>query len=175
MASQPRKAGRERQRGEEAHASMGPWLRSHGRDLRLLGLAHRKPRFNGAVASQPRKGMDEVLGRPLRRCFNGAVASQPRKVGRPSRPTPTPPSFNGAVASQPRKAHPENKERHDDDRFNGAVASQPRKAVSRAALALAHAASMGPWLRSHGRALWILEHVRWEWASMGPWLRSHGR
>ncbi len=85
-------------------------------------------------------------------------------------------------------------------RFNGAVASQPRKGPERLAQNATSArlqwgrgfaategvrnrerrrppelASMGPWLRSHGRFLQTLGLNGTAVASMGPWLRSHGR
>ena len=37
-------------------ASMGPWLRSHGRSTSSTCAAGELLCFNGAVASQPRKG-----------------------------------------------------------------------------------------------------------------------
>ena len=83
--------------------------------------------------------------------FNGAMASQPwrrRSVPPASR---RPARFNGAMASQPW--------RHRGTRlllslrpcFNGAMASQPWRHVRTSAGPIARrAASMGPWLLSHG-------------------------
>ena len=63
------------------------------------------PGFNGAVASQPRKGLKKGRKKPHNFCFNGAVASQPRKGLLPAASTAgVAACFNGAVASQPRKA-----------------------------------------------------------------------
>ena len=59
--------------------------------------------------------------------------------------------------------------------FNGAVASQPRKVDVGAGLGAVAEASMGPWLRSHGRRGRLAADDLHEDASMGPWLRSHGR
>ena len=83
--------------------------------------------------------------------------------------------------------------------FNGAVASQPRKVDVGAGLGAVAEASLGPWLRSHGRRQPDRRHhariAQLQWgrgfaategrrrrsmrrscvASMGPWLRSHGR
>ena len=108
-------------------ASMGPWLLSHGRIVcpavrvsflslqwgrgfsategtlpEQLSIALRG--FNGAVASQPRKGRTQrAICRASWR-FNGAVASQPRKASSPGADPAATSGFNGAVASQPRKA-----------------------------------------------------------------------
>jgi hypothetical protein len=108
-------------------------------------------------------------------------------------------SFNGAVASQPRKAAGPDGPGGGCRGFNRAVASQPRKAGAELPERRRRLASMGPWLRSHGRVLirgwaWGWEALQWgrgfaateglgagadagheELASMGPWLRSHGR
>ena len=84
-------------------------------------------------------------------------------------------SFNGAVASQPRK---EERSKPREVRRPASMGPwlrshgrQPKFRQPRHELE----ASMGPWLRSHGRPMWC---VPWSWpthASMGPWLRSHGR
>ena len=104
VASQPRKVvSLLEQEGRTIHASMGPWLRSHGRGRWPPPTATARGRFNGAVASQPRKGgkwPTHSVG-PAR--FNGAVASQPRKAALRPASGGGPRGFNGAVASQPRK------------------------------------------------------------------------
>ena len=84
---------------------MGPWLRSHGRGGVLHGLTHADERFNGAVASQPRKAAiaDGAVTLAKTTGFNGAVASQPRKVPSSWGKRAVTAGFNGAVASQPRK------------------------------------------------------------------------
>ena len=117
-----------------------------------MKLHHTAEGFNGAVASQPRKVCWQCHKRIHGRCFNGAVASQPRKVfsvcknARPAKRLQWGRGFaatEGAVAlvSLPRMSS-----------FNGAVASQPRKDSCVLTSILCHnAASMGPWLRSHGR------------------------
>ena len=139
---------------------MGPWLRSHGRDLHPLVHAVQTYSFNGAVASQPRKGRGDPTSRPRLRGFNGAVASQPRKGmglnavmmsqmtlqwGRGFAATEGGVAvassdagfrFNGAVASQPRKGGKTRTRRPLPNGFNGAVASQPRKGAFRLAIAV---------------------------------------
>ena len=109
-------------------ASMGPWLRSHGREDSLRSAVERTHGYNGAVASQPRKGSWTLSGTASCLRFNGAVASQPRKAA------------GGGCSPSARSS-----------RFNGAVASQPRKDRLHSKLLPDHVASMGPWLRSHGR------------------------
>ena len=106
--------------------------------------------------------------------------------------------FNGAVASQPRKGRAGAQGHCPLCRFNGAVASQPRKGPHDKVGNIGHRASMGPWLRSHGRqvkgkqcaslkcfngavasqprkAVFLIRSASYKQASMGPWLRSHGR
>jgi hypothetical protein len=62
-------------------------------------------------------------------------------------------SFNGAVASQPRKDANRRLARWRPSGFNGAAASQPRKGRSRRVpRPPGGRASMGPRLRSHGKA-----------------------
>ncbi len=62
-------------------ASMWPWLCSHGRGACPPADETRDPRFNGAVALQPRKAGRRSCRRQRDGCFNGAVALQPRKAG----------------------------------------------------------------------------------------------
>jgi len=104
VASQPRKGASARPAPSCRGASMGPWLRSHGRPQRRGGgpLGYRG--FNGAVASQPRKG--PAVGRLV-------AALGLLQWGR------------GFAAT----------EGHGVD----------------CGAAVGHDASMGPWLRSHGR------------------------
>ena len=59
---------------------MGPWLRSHGRVNVDSDRVSVDPRFNGAVASQPRKATEPSVMQISGSGFNGAVASQPRKA-----------------------------------------------------------------------------------------------
>ena len=178
---------------------MGPWLRSHGRNYTPDAEAIAENGFNGAVASQPRKGMGSRFTTTSASSFNGAVASQPRKVPPAARTALTSPAsmgpwlrshgrnytpdaeaiaengFNGAVASQPRKGMGSRFTTTSASSFNGAVASQPRKVPPAARTALTSPASMGPWLRSHGRVVLLIRRLQPKAASMGPWLRSHGR
>ena len=132
--------------------------------------------------------------------FNGAVALQPRKARPPGRPASCCGRFNGAVALQPRKGQTGKKLAATLAGFNGAVALQPRKdnalrdwmeAITKlqwgrgfaATEGLEHrhqvdaglAASMGPWLCSHGRGAADARSAGLRGASMGPWLCSHGR
>ena len=178
VASQPRKERRWRVAARAGQrASMGPWLRSHGRSgpavaaiflrLRLQwgrgfaategegggAMSVEERRFNGAVASQPRKGLRRVQARLTHTGFNGAVASQPRKG-----PGVEPVAAHSSEASmgpwlrshgRPVKLRTFTPTTR---RFNGAVASQPRKGRAADGGEPDAAASMGPWLRSHGRS-----------------------
>ena len=132
-------------------ASMRPWLCSHGRTTAAGRPCCRRACFNGAVASQPRKGNTtrrlavpslslqwgrgfgategEISGSTAGklRCFNGAVASQPRKARTSRRHGPWQCCFNGAVALQPRKGKSPAGSCRPVTRFNGAVALLPRK------------------------------------------------
>ena len=118
---------RERVYPARSPASMGPWLRSHGR-------------LPAAVGTPPRQMLQ--WGR-------GFAATEGE---RRSRRRGTARRFNGAVASQPRKAESSSMSSQSASCFNGAVASQPRKGIARSSHMRDYAiASMGPWLRSHGR------------------------
>ncbi len=133
-------------------ASMGPWLRSHGRTVGQWWFAA-LPRLQwgrGFAATEGGQTSRRKEGQPGR--FNGAVASQPRKAPRSCSTSGTSTRFNGAVASQPRKVRTAVAGRPSSQRlqwgrgfaategwrrtsgsslrrksFNGAVASQPRK------------------------------------------------
>ena len=152
VASQPRKGPTLRVRPSGVPASMGPWLRSHGR-VKQLGL----------TAAMERASMGPWL----------------RSHGRSRRPSQKPGPwhcFNGAVASQPRKVLVRVGHRPRLRRFNGAVASQPRKGLSR------YRVTRSPWLLQWGRGFAATEGKESQMtndtsphASMGPWLRSHGR
>ena len=156
-------------------ASMGPWLRSHGRAI-YLGSTDDDTGLQWGRGFAATEGGIPSRFRPCTRCFNGAVASQPRKADESVR----------AVRGQ--------------SRFNGAVASQPRKGGRGVGRGIRPDASMGPWLRSHGRRPPALRRrasppsfngavasqprkapsaglpsIGGGRASMGPWLRSHGR
>ena len=158
---------------------MGPWLRSHGRTpagraqpavatlqwgrgfaaTEGTSAAYAACRsmngFNGAVASQPRKGQSGQgmrLLQPSLQWGRGFAATE----GRPSSASvPRRSSFNGAVASQPRKVLVCRYACCLLRSFNGAVASQPRKddCFHSQGQTIGNA-SMGPWLRSHGRLVY---------------------
>jgi len=130
---------------------MGPWLRSHGRIQRQGGAVVETDRFNGAVASQPRKA-----------------------EGSHCHPAPRAASMGPWLRSHGRGQDLRHRIIYCR-RFNGAVASQPRKVVAGCAHAVDVRASMGPWLRSHGRLPRRSRCLYFILASMGPWLRSHGR
>ena len=132
---------------------MGPWLRSHGRLPRGCSRTGSRSSFNGAVASQPRKASRTASG-AAPRC-RASMGPWLRSHGRgdcDDMDDAQQRSFNGAVASQPRKDLAPAGGGSDARGFNGAVASQPRKGRVR-----------------------LLGHTNQRWASMGPWLRSHGR
>ena len=146
VASQPRK-GRpgEPRAGRRSAASMGPWLRSHGRSSPGEIPRVRPPRFNGAVASQPRKVQTSP---PLFRTAKAlqwgrgfAATEGPNSAGTSFRCS----GFNGAVASQPRKGKTTWPDRRYGTGFNGAVASQPRKVA--AAISKARSLALLQWGR----------------------------
>ena len=122
------------------------------------------------------EGQDHLLGGVfgvLLQWGRGFAATEGRSSGVPQVDIP---GFNGAVASQPRKGLKKGRKKPHNFCFNGAVASQPRKGRCRDGASGRSQASMGPWLRSHGRAFFPRPRPQaWRLASMGPWLRSHGR
>ena len=108
-------------------ASMGPWLRSHGRPTACF----RRPPSCGAsmgpwLRSHGRGVNDaEAWLCRLLQWGRGFAATEGRVPPHVPRQPQT--GFNGAVASQPRKDRQARCRSCGTDRFNGAVASQPRK------------------------------------------------
>ena len=133
---------------------MGPWLRSHGR-----GVPPSRPRvtaigFNGAVASQPRKVTGDAQRKQSQTASMGPWLRSHGRVTCGRLTLGSTNGFNGAVASQPRKGRAARRDLAAGHWcFNGAVASQPRKAGHAEKQNFVLRASMGPWLRSHGRII----------------------
>ncbi len=182
-------------------ASMGPWLRSHGRRVFFPALVAVGLGFNGAVASQPRKGSGGSAwttrarrlqwGRGFAATEGGGGTPDIHKLvllqwGRGFAATegqPTVVRFSMADAASMGpwlRSHGRlfllRPLQQPAYRFNGAVASQPRKEVG-GAVNLKNVSAL-QWGRgfaaTEGRGRWPDGH-RGHYASMGPWLRSHGR
>ena len=108
-------------------ASMGPWLRSHGRRPASRPHGRSWSRFNGAVASQPRKVTDEereAIEYVLLQWGRGFAATEGLTTST---------LLAGCVPLQWGRGFAATE-------GNGEPAAKQ-----------ASAASMGPWLRSHGR------------------------
>ncbi len=133
-------------------ASMGPWLLSHGRGP-PRGRSRTNTRcFNGAVASQPRKGFFSLFRRfaSIRLQWGRGFSATEGVDG-----TGTPTSLGTLQWGRG---------------FSATEGPAPLGKAPRGG----HA-SMGPWLLSHGRGRRVVEGQRPRSASMGPWLLSHGR
>ena len=152
VASQPRKVDVGAGLGAVAEASMGPWLRSHGRAHGSSPFENRRSSFNGAVASQPRKGNPVWIaarGKGPLQWGRGFAATEGEGDLPPMTSTKTLQWGRGFAATE--GCHPQAQLRDPGE------------------------ASMGPWLRSHGRTKYGQTPTLKCRASMGPWLRSHGR
>ncbi len=150
VALQPRNAGVSHGGPAQWRASMGPWLRSHGR-LAATGASvdRRGTSMRPSLRGHGRwPGVRWTAGRID--CFNGTVASQPRKEGAHGRYHGHRLASIGPWLCSHGRAWSCRTHAASRTRFNGAVASQPRKdRVVRLGDRRA-GASMRPWLRSHG-------------------------
>ena len=140
-------------------ASMGPWLRSHGRLTLATGAAIQclLQWGRGFAATEGSTAMASAFIPGRLQWGRGFAATEGFWAAMPRMERWQ--CFNGAVASQPRKGRGLCHARILSSRFNGAVASQPRMGGRRHVGGAPRYASMGPWLRSHGRVKRAFERV----------------
>ncbi len=178
---------------------MGPWLRSHGRQVvskdAISAIELQWGRGFVATEGSERTWTDNV--RVMLQWGRGFVATEGRipakpraeeeeasmgpwlrSHGRTSALTTRPTTWRlqwgrGFVATEG-----ENPRRLDPPARHASMGPWLRshgRLPSPPLLTLIGGASMGPWLRSHGRRVAKRAGVVMSSASMGPWLRSHGR
>ena len=151
VASQPRKVGAKICDSCHCRASMGPWLRSHGRSERL-------EQWQDAHTLQWGRGFAATEGCTSHSCWpvmprlqwgRGFAATEGLWWRCLRSPRYRLQWGRGFAATEGSCQPPPTCETNDG--FNGAVASQPRKGRQQHHAGAARVASMGPWLRSHGR------------------------
>ncbi len=103
-ASQPRRAGTASRRCAERRASMGPRLLSRGEWTQAWSECDGCSLQWGRGFSAAER-LTSALVSSRYTCFNGAAASQPRRGHKAKRKLPQIMGFNGAAASQPRREY----------------------------------------------------------------------
>ena len=153
VASQPRKVHPADHRGPPARrASMGPWLRSHGRSPSAEPSRSTPPASMGPwLRSHGRLSAGHVayLHSNLLQWGRGFAATEGPRSGAPGADAGRLQWGRGFAATEGRSRP--TRSAGETACFNGAVASQPRKGSGEAVGVSDVGASMGPWLRSHGR------------------------
>ena len=136
----------------QERASMGPWLRSHGREpLTGRGDDGRLASMGPWLRSHGRR-VTLRFSRCWPNCFNGAVASQPRKEQRPDQPVAVPVKLQwgrGFAATEGSEVVSGRRSTETLQWGRGFAATEGLRVLTMAKLV--RRASMGPWLRSHGR------------------------